>query len=89
MTINLNDCESIEIIARDSAECMHKEYAYIGKKYGPFGTAWKLVRQREQAYRSETGDTPTGVDVFTSKLWNGKTEDTPLMPLLFTVSRSH
>jgi hypothetical protein len=89
MTINLNDCESIEIIARDSAECMHKEYAYIGKKYGPFGTAWKLVRQREQAYTPETGDAPKDFNVFMSKLRNGKTEDIPLMPILFTVSRSH
>jgi hypothetical protein len=83
MTINLNDCESIEIIARDSAECMHEEYAYIGKKYGPFGTAWKLVRQREQ------GDTPKKFNVITSQLRNDKTEDIPLIPILFTVSRSH
>jgi len=77
MTINLNDCESSETITRDSAEGIDEEYAYIGKKHGPFGVAWKLVRQCEQACTPETGDIPTGVDVFTIKLWSVKTEDIP------------
>ena len=77
MTINLNDCESIETITRYSAVGIDEEYAYIGKKHGPFGTACKLVRQRAQASAPESRDTPTGVYVFTIKLWNDKTEDIP------------
>jgi len=89
MTINLNDCESIEINATDTTESIEAENVCIGKKDGSFEIAWELVRQREKAYRPETGDTPKDFNVFTSKLWNGKTEDIPLMPLLFTASRSH
>lgn len=77
MTINLNDCESMEIKARYSAEGIDEESTYIGKKYGPFGVAWKLVRQCVQANAPESRDTPTGVDVFTIRLWNDKTEDIP------------
>ena len=77
MTINLNDCESMKINTRYSAEGIDEEYAYIGKKYGRFGVAWKLVRQCVQANSPESRDTPTGVDVFTNKLWNDKTEDIP------------
>jgi hypothetical protein len=89
MTINLNDCELIETITRDSAEGTDEEYAYFGKKHCPFGIAWELVRQSLEAYTSESGDTPKDFNVFTSKLWIGKTEDIPFMPLLFTASRSH
>jgi len=77
MAINLNDCESMEINTRYSAEGIDEEYAYIDKKHGPFGTACKLVRQREQAKAPESRDTLTGVDIFTIKLWNDKTEDIP------------
>ena len=77
MTINLNDCELIETITSDLAEGIDEEYAYIGKKHGPFGVAWKLVRQRVQANAPESRDTPTGVNGFTIKLWSVKTEDIP------------
>jgi hypothetical protein len=77
MTTNLNDCESIEMNTRYSAEGIDEEYVYIGKKHGLFGVGWKSVRERVQANAPESGDTPTGVDVFTIKLWNDKTEDIP------------
>ena len=50
MTINLNDCESMGINTRYSAEGIDEEYAYIGKKHCPFGTAFKLVRQHTSIY---------------------------------------
>jgi len=83
MTINLNDCESMEINARYSAEGIDKEYAYIGKKYGPFGVAWKLVRQCVQANAPESRDTLTWVNIFTIKLWSVKTEGIPFSATSF------
>ena len=83
MTINLNDCESMEINARYSAEGIDEEYAFIGKKHGPFGVTWKLVRQRVQANAPESRDTPTGVNGFTIKLWSVKTEDIPFNATFF------
>lgn len=75
MTINLNDCELIEINAPDTGAGIEAEYAYINKKHGPFGIAWKLVRQRVQTFMPESGGHAKEVDVFTIKLWNDKTED--------------
>ena len=75
MTINLNDCELLEINASDTVEGIEAEYAYINKKHGPFGIAWKLVRQSVQTFTTESGGAPKEIDVFTIKLWNDKTED--------------
>lgn len=75
MAINLNDCVLIEINASDSDEGIQAEYAYINNKYGPFGIAWKLVRQRVQTFMPESGGPSKEVDVFTIKLGNDKTED--------------
>jgi hypothetical protein len=85
MTINLNDCESMGINTRYSAEGIDEEYAYIGKKHCPFGTAFKLVRQRIQpyTYTPESGDAPKEFNVFTIKLWNDKTEDIPFNATFF------
>lgn len=75
MTINLNNCELIEINVPDTGAGIEAEYAYINKKHGPFGIAWKLVRQRVQTFTSESGSFVKEVDIFTIKLWNDKTED--------------
>ena len=83
MNINLNDCESMGINTRYSAEGIDEEYASIGKKHGPVGTAFKLVRQRIQEYTPESGDAPKEFNVFTIKLWNDKTEDIPFNATFF------
>ncbi len=75
MTINLNNCELVEIHASDAGEGIEAEYDYINKKHGPFGIAWKLVRQRVQTFTPESGTPSKEMDVFTIKLWNEKTED--------------
>ena len=75
MTINLNDCELVEINVSDTGEGIQAEYAYVNKKHGPFGIAWKLVRQSVQTFKPESGGPTKEVDVFTIKLWNDKTED--------------
>ena len=74
MAIDLNDFELIEINASDTGEGIQAEYAYINKKHGPFGIAWKLVRQKVQTFTPESGGAPKEVDVFTIKLSNEKVE---------------
>lgn len=55
MAIDLNDFELIEINASDTGEGIQAEYAYINKKHGPFGIAWKLVHQKVQTFTPKSG----------------------------------